>query len=64
MLHAVIGDVHSTRLLWGTDATMCTGWAKLRYLETAAGISPDRVEQIRSNNALELFRLGVGHAGH
>ncbi|MDH3457367.1 MAG: amidohydrolase family protein [Gemmatimonadota bacterium] len=64
MLHTVIRDMHPTRLVWGTDATMCTGWAKLRYLETATGLAADRLALIRSDNALELFRLEVGHAGH
>src|SRR6266480_977251 len=34
MLEACVERVGVNRLLWGTDITMETGWAKLRYLET------------------------------
>ena len=33
MLELCLAQVGVERLLWGADITLCTGWAKLRYLE-------------------------------
>ena len=41
------------RLLWGADITLCTGLAKLRYLETMLG--PEERELIRWRNAAAIF---------
>lgn len=57
MLEACLSAVGVTRLLWGADATLCTGWAKLRYLEQLLG-SAD-LQLVRSGNALELFPPGA-----
>src|SRR5882762_9073427 len=37
MLEACLESVGVNRLLWGSDITMDTGWAKLRYLESFLG---------------------------
>ena len=41
------------RMLWGADITLCTGLAKLRYLEAILG--PDEQELIRWRNAAAIF---------
>ena len=53
MLEACIDAVGVSRLLWGCDITMETGWAKLRYLETL--LSPDQLDAVRSTNAIGIF---------
>ena len=41
------------RMLWGADITLCTGLAKLRYLE--AMLKPEELELIRWRNAASIF---------
>ncbi len=55
MLEACLAAVGHQRILWGTDLTIDTGWAKLRYLETL--LPEDRLAAIRWGNAFELFRF-------
>jgi hypothetical protein len=57
MLEACIESVGAGRLLWGTDLTMDTGWAKLRYLETI--LSEDDLELVRWKNAARIFPRGA-----
>jgi len=57
MLEACIDAVGADRLLWGTDLTMDTGWAKLRYLETL--LSEDDLELVRWKNAARIFPAGA-----
>jgi len=56
MLEACLAAVGPTRLLWGADVTLCTGWAKLRYLEHL--LPADQLERVRSGNAREIFPAG------
>lgn len=56
MLEACIHAVGIERLLWGADATLCTGWAKLRYLERM--LSQNELELIRWRNAARIFPPG------
>jgi predicted TIM-barrel fold metal-dependent hydrolase len=56
MLELCLACVGPERLLWGTDLTMDTGWAKLRALE-AMGLAADALEGIRWKTAARLFRL-------
>lgn len=58
MLEAVLDAVPPSRILWGTDLTMDTGWAKLRYLESLE-LDRDALESIRWKNAARLFGLRV-----
>jgi predicted TIM-barrel fold metal-dependent hydrolase len=53
MLDACVEAVGTGRLLWGCDLTMCTGWAKLRYLERI--LSPESVDRVRWLNAAAIF---------
>ena len=53
MLEQCLDAVGVNRLLWGADITLCTGLAKLRYLEALLG-TPER-EQIRWRNAAAIF---------
>ena len=53
MLERCLGAVGVERLLWGTDLTMDTGWAKLRYLERI--LSGDDLEMVRWRNAARIF---------
>jgi len=53
MLEACLAAVGAERLLWGTDMTMETGWAKLRYLERL--LPPEPLELIRWKNAARIF---------
>jgi predicted TIM-barrel fold metal-dependent hydrolase len=57
MLEACLESVGVERLLWGTDLTMDTGWAKLRYLETL--LSKDEMEMVRWKNAARIFPPGA-----
>src|SRR5467141_1181726 len=43
--------------LWGSDITMETGWAKLRYLETL--LSKDEIALVRWKNAARIFPPGA-----
>jgi hypothetical protein len=56
MLDLCIERVGTERLLWGADLTLCTGWAKLRHLESL--LSPADVELIRCHNAVRIFPPG------
>jgi len=57
MLEACIASVGVNRLLWGTDITMDTGWAKLRYLETL--LSTNDMALVRWKNAARIFPPGA-----
>ncbi len=56
MLELCLECVGPARLLWGTDVTMETGWAKLRALEAMA-LPAGALEAIRWQTAARLFRL-------
>src|SRR2546426_12656085 len=53
MLEACVESAGVSRLLWGSDITMDTGWAKLRYLETL--LAKDEIAAIRWKNAARIF---------
>jgi predicted TIM-barrel fold metal-dependent hydrolase len=53
MLELCVARVGVERLLWGADITMCTGWAKLRYLEHVLPAAD--MEHIRWRNAARIF---------
>ena len=57
MLEACIESVGVSRLLWGGDITMDTGWAKLRYLESL--LSDQDLAQVRWKNAARIFPPGA-----
>jgi len=57
MLEACLESVGVSRLLWGSDITMDTGWAKLRYLETL--LAKDEIAAIRWKNAARIFPPGA-----
>jgi predicted TIM-barrel fold metal-dependent hydrolase len=57
MLEACVEAAGVSRLLWGTDLTMDTGWAKLRYLETFLG--KDELGLVRWKNAARIFPPGA-----
>lgn len=57
MLEACVRAAGVSRLLWGCDITMDTGWAKLRYLETFLG--KDDLALIRWKNAARIFPAGA-----
>jgi len=57
MLEACIESAGMNRLLWGSDITMDTGWAKLRYLETF--LSKDDMALVRWKNAARIFPPGA-----
>jgi uncharacterized protein len=57
MLEQCIAAVGVSRLLWGCDLTICTGWAKLRYLERL--LSLDDIERVRWRNAASIFPAGL-----
>jgi hypothetical protein len=57
MLEACIESVGVSRLLWGCDITMDTGWAKLRYLETI--LSAEDITLVRWKNAARIFPPGA-----
>src|SRR5437899_4758382 len=57
MLEACIESVGVNRLLWGSDITMDTAWAKLRYLETV--LSKDDMALVRWKNAARIFPPGA-----
>lgn len=58
MLELCLECVGHERLVWGTDITMDTGWAKLRALE-AMNLGSDVLEGIRWKTAARLFRLSL-----
>ena len=53
MLEACIDQVGVTRLLWGADITLDTGWAKLRHLEQI--LRDEQLDAIRWRNAAGIF---------
>ncbi|HVH09280.1 MAG TPA: amidohydrolase family protein [Gemmatimonadales bacterium] len=53
MLEACVATVGAERLLWGTDLTMDTGWAKLRYLTHL--LAPADLELVMWKNAARIF---------
>ena len=57
MLEQCLAAVGVGRLLWGTDLTMDTGWAKLRYLERL--LSPEELELVKWKNAARIFPRGA-----
>ncbi len=57
MLHAAVNRVGCSRLLWGADITLDTGWAKLRYLNNV--VSAAELRQIAYLNAASVFPPGV-----
>ncbi len=57
MLEACIAVVGVERLLWGSDITMCTGLAKLRYLTHL--LPPAELELVRWKNAARIFPRGA-----
>jgi predicted TIM-barrel fold metal-dependent hydrolase len=56
MLELCLECVGPGRLLWGSDLTMDTGWAKLRALDEL-GLDAEALEGIRWKTAARLFRL-------
>ncbi|HEU4800819.1 MAG TPA: amidohydrolase family protein [Gemmatimonadales bacterium] len=56
MLEACAAAVGPERLLWGTDLTMDTGLAKLRYL--AHLLPPAELDMVRHGNAVRIFPAG------
>ncbi|HEX5385781.1 MAG TPA: amidohydrolase family protein [Gemmatimonadales bacterium] len=61
MLEACLDAVGIERILWGCDLTICTGWAKLRYL--AHLLSPGELELVRWRNAARIFPPGAFPTG-
>ena len=56
-MYQAVNAVGTDRLLWGSDLTMDTAWAKLRYLERM-GLTAEELEKISFRNALEIFPDG------
>lgn len=57
MLEACLDAVGVERLLWGSDITMETGWAKLRYL--AQLLDREKLAQVQWKNAARIFPAGA-----
>jgi predicted TIM-barrel fold metal-dependent hydrolase len=57
MLEACVVAVGPGRLLWGSDLTLDTGWAKLRYLERL--LDRDSLERVKWRNAARIFPRGA-----
>jgi hypothetical protein len=57
MLEACVEAVGVERMLWGTDLTMDTGWAKLRYLERL--LPPRELLLVQWKNAARIFPRGA-----
>jgi len=57
MLEGCLAAAGPERLLWGADITLCTGWAKLRYLERLLPAAD--LELVRSGNAARIFPPGA-----
>lgn len=53
MLEACLAAVGASRLLWGCDLTIDTGWAKLQFLRRL--MSPETVDDIAWRNAARIF---------
>ncbi len=63
MLVDAVQRVECSRLLWGADVTLDTGWAKLRFLESLK-LSADEREQVAYRNACAVFPEGAFDACH
>lgn len=63
MVHAALDEVGPSRLVWGTDLTIDTAVARLRYLD-ALDLSQDDRDRIRWRNAWDLFRGLANDAAH
>jgi len=57
MLEAALETVGASRLVWGADVTLDTGWARLRYLDVL-GLSDEERAAIRHGNAEAVFPAG------
>lgn len=57
MLDRAVHVVGPEKLLWGSDLTMDTAWAKLRYLERM-GLTTRELESISYKNACAIFPEG------
>ena len=57
MLEECVASVGVNRLLWGTDLTMDTGWAKLRYLELL--LTKEELALVCWKNAARIFPPGA-----
>src|SRR3989442_669608 len=57
MLEGCVAAVGVERLLWGSDITMDTGWAKLRYLEHL--LPAAELDLVRWKNAARIFPPGA-----
>jgi uncharacterized protein len=60
-LERCLETVGAERLVWGTDITMETGWAKLRYLERL--LTPADMDLVAWRNAARIFPSGSFPAG-
>ncbi|HEX9727375.1 MAG TPA: amidohydrolase family protein [Gemmatimonadales bacterium] len=58
MLEQTIDEVGAQRIVWGTDLTMDTGWAKLRYLASLR-LTESELASITYRNAQTLFPAGA-----
>lgn len=58
MLTGALELLGAERLVWGTDLTMDTAAAKLRFIESQ-GLAPNAVERIRAGNARAIFPAGA-----
>ena len=58
MLESALEMLGAERLIWGTDLTMDTGWAKLRYLR-GLGCSESEMDLIGHGNAHRIFPAGI-----
>jgi predicted TIM-barrel fold metal-dependent hydrolase len=56
MLQAALTAVGPERLLWGADATLCTGLAKLRVLKRL--LAPADFALVTAGNAVRIFPTG------
>ncbi len=63
MLHTALDEVGPPRLVWGTDLTIDTAVARLRYLD-ALGLSHEDRDRIRWRNAWDLLGGLAHHDGH
>lgn len=59
MLDQAIVSLGPKRLLWATDLTMETGYAKLNALETTGLVSAEEIQDIRWRNTTRIFRKGA-----
>jgi uncharacterized protein len=57
MLDAALQALGAGRLLWGADVTLCTGWAKLRYLERL--LPANDLALVAGGNAARIFPHGA-----